>query len=82
MVDVADSFHTGESDADSVYKKFNRSIIGVKGRDGHLQPVKVVHFFCYNFEGHRDGRRIVSTKPGKCPECGQEMQDGKSVVPL
>lgn len=81
MVDVMDGFHTGEEDAVDVYKKFNRSLTGGKGKDGHL-PIKVKHFFCYNFDGHRDNRRIVSECPGKCPECGREMQEGNSMVPL
>lgn len=82
MVDVADGFHTGERDAEDVYSQFNRSIIGGKRRSGHIQPIKVVRFYCYNFSGHKTGQRVVMNHPGKCPECGAELEPGESGVSL
>ena len=82
MVDVADAFHRGEMSAGDVLKKFNRDVIGKRGRSGYLKPIRVARFFCYNFRSHENNRIISSEQPGKCPECGQELEDGKSRVPL
>lgn len=74
MVDMADRFYRGKERASDVHRKFNKCVTG--------RVIVQNGFFCYNLINHTNGQKVIKDYPGKCPECGRELEEGESRVPL